>query len=97
MRIAEEVGETTKKTRFVWCALCVLARRVFGKLPPQPVECVKMGLRLRIRGGGARGVIEMTGGMDGRLVVVRWWRRRDDVEKKKETAPFPRFGVWGAR
>jgi len=44
-----------------------------------------MGLQLRVRGGGARGGIEMTGGMDGRLVVVRWcWRRRDDEEKKRK-------------
>lgn len=83
MRIVEEVGETTKKTHLVWCVLA-LARRVFGKLPPQPVECVKMGLQLRVRGGGARGGLEMTGGMDGRLVVVRWWRRRDDEEKKRK-------------
>lgn len=69
------------------CTVCVLAlaRRVFGKLPPpQPVECVKMGLQLRVRGGGARGGLEMTGGMDGRLVVVWWWRRRDDEEKKRK-------------
>lgn len=78
--------------------VCVLAlaRRVFGKLPPQPVECVKMGLQLRFRGGGARGGLEMTGGMDGRLVMVRWWRRRRDDEEKKRKRPRSHGSVSGA-
>lgn len=68
------------------------ARRVFGKLPPQPVECndgsTTTGSRRRcVRGFG-------DGGWNGwPRDAVRWWRRDDE---KKETAPFPRFGVWGA-
>jgi hypothetical protein len=58
--------------------VCVRARRVFGKLPPQPVECKDGSTATGVRGG-----MEMTGGMDGRLVAVRWWRRRDDEKKRK--------------
>lgn len=68
----------------MYCVLA-LARRVFGKLPPQPVECVKMGLQLRVRGGGARGGLEMTGGMDGTVVAAAEGRRR----KKKGNGPVP--------
>ncbi|CAH1738877.1 unnamed protein product [Aphis gossypii] len=55
-----------------------------------------MGLQLRVRGGGARGGLEMTGGMDGRLIVVRWWRRRRDDEEKKRKRPRSHGSVSGA-
>jgi len=69
------------------------ARHVFGKLPPQPVECNDGTTTLWVSDGGARGASEVAGGMDG---CSLWCGGGGGTTKKKETAPFPRFGVWGA-
>jgi len=48
------------------------------------------GLAAAVREGGS----EMAGGIDGRAL---WCGAVAEGRKeKKETAPFPRFGVWGA-